>query len=224
MRVAVTTDRFSEVAPHFARLGLEPVPTPCIVMTPASVERLDAARVAADAADLLVLGSARTVELLWPAGGMPSCGVAAVGPATARAVIAAGGRVVTTGEGGLAELVDSLADRLAGLRVVLLRAAGSDTMATRRLEDLASHLEDHVVYRVQPVGPEPIEVDAVAFASPSAVQGWLLTRSLDRLVIGVIGETTAAAVSSHREPDVVAPRPSFPALADAISSWLKEAS
>jgi uroporphyrinogen-III synthase len=219
--VAVTTDRFSKAAPYFARVGLEPVPTPCIQMSPARVDKLEQAREAAAAADLILLTSARTVELLWPEGGMPACDVAAVGAATARAVVSAGGRVVTTGQGGLSDLVESVAGDLDGRRVVIIRAAGSDTVALRRLHALAPELEDHVVYRVQPIGPTPTPVDAVAFASPSAVEGWLLTRSLDDLVVAVIGDTTAAAVASHRVPDVVASQPSFPALAGALSSFME---
>ncbi len=219
--MAVTTDRFSKAAPHFARAGLEPVPTPCILMRPASAEILGRARRAAGVADLILITSARTVELLWPAGGMPACDVAAVGPATAEAIVSAGGRVVRTGGGGLADLVDSLAGHLDGLRVAVIRAAGSDITALHRLDALVSELEDHVVYRVEPIGPERTPVDAVAFASPSAVDGWLLTRSLDHVVVGVIGDTTAAALASHRVPDVVASRPSFPALASALSSFME---
>jgi uroporphyrinogen-III synthase len=221
IRVAVTTDRFSKVAPYFARAGLEPISTPCIHVIPATAGALARARVAAGEADLMVVTSARTVALLWPAGGMPSCDIAVVGPGTAKAVTAAGGRVVTTGRGGIADLVDAVADSLHGRQVVVLRAAGTDPVALRRLLALAPALEDHVVYRVVPIGPEGTAVDAVAFASPSAVEGWLLTRSLNDLVVGVIGDTTAEAVASHRDPDVVASQPSFPALARALGSLLE---
>lgn len=220
-RVAITTDRFLKAAPHFTRAGLQPVPTPCILMRPAPADKLERAREAATAAELILITSARTVELLWPGGGMPSCDVAAVGRSTASAVVSAGGRVVMTGRGGLADLVDSVADLLAGRRVVLLRAAGSDPEALHRLHGLVSELEDHVVYRVQPIGPERIPVDAVAFASPSAVEGWLLTRSLDDLVVGVIGDTTAATVASYRVPDVIASAPSYPSLAGGLGSFLE---
>lgn len=222
--MAVTTDRFSEVAPHFARAGLEPVSTPCIHLRPATAKTLKQARAAAEVADLIFITSARTVQLLWPAGGMPSGDAAAVGKGTANAVVSAGGRVVVTGRGGLADLVDSVADGLDGRRVVIIRAADSDPTALRRLYARVPGLEDHVVYRVQPIGPERASVDAVAFASPSAVDGWLLTRSLDHLVVGVIGETTAAAVAPHRVADVVASRPSFPALATALGSFMEVSS
>jgi uroporphyrinogen-III synthase len=220
-RVAVTTDRFSWVAPYFARVGLEPVATPCIRMMPAQGEVLEQARMAAEAADLILLTSARTVELLWPESGMPACDVAAVGPATARAVVSAGGRVVTTGQSGLSDLVEAVADGLNRRQVVIIRAADSDPVALRRLHTLAPELEDHVVYVVQPIGPSSTPVDAVAFASPSAVEGWLLTRSLDGLVVAVIGDTTAAAVSPHRAPDVVAAQSSFLNLASALSSFME---
>jgi uroporphyrinogen-III synthase len=220
-RVALTTDRFEKAARHFAEAGLKPLPTPCVRMVPASTEELDQARAVAATADLIVATSARTIDLLWPTGGMPAADVAAVGPVTARAVTAAGGRVVITGRGGLADLVEPVADLGSGRLVVIVRAAGSDPVAMDRLRSTIPELADQVAYRMEPMAPAASTVDAVAFASPSAVAGWLLTRSLDRLVVGVIGDTTAAAVSPHRSPDVVADQPSFAALAETMSSFME---
>jgi uroporphyrinogen-III synthase len=65
-------------------------------------------------------------------------------------------------------------------------------------------------------------VEAVSFASPSAVQGWLMTRGLDDVVVGVIGKTTGAAVARVRPPDTVATRPSHKALAGALADHLEK--
>ena len=65
-------------------------------------------------------------------------------------------------------------------------------------------------------------VEAISFASPSAVQGWLITRDLDDVVVGVIGQTTAAAVARIRPPDAVATRPSHKALALALTDHLEK--
>jgi len=219
--VALTTDRFDQVAHWFTAAGLEPLHLPCIRVDPASEETLQRARDAASSADLLLLTSPRTVGLLWPLGDMPDVEVGAVGRATAAAATEAGGRVGITGRSGLARLIDEAADRVSGKRVVLAHAASADSSAMARLEGLAPDLEEHCVYRVTPVGPADTPVDAVVFASPSAVEGWLLSRSLDGPLLAAIGETTAAALGRYRAPDVTAPSPSYQALAQTLASILE---
>lgn len=221
-RVAITTDRFDSVSPAYALRGLEPVPLPCLRVEPAGDDALTDAREAAADADLLVVTSPRTVSLLWPEQEMPEVEVAAVGESTAAAVARSGGRVVAAGRSGLMGLIEIVADRLRESRVVFPHAGGSDLAASQRLRQLTSHLEEHVVYRTVPVAPDTTGVEAVSFASPSAVQGWLVTRDLRDLVVGVIGKTTGAAVARIRPPDVVATRPSHQALALALSDYLEK--
>lgn len=220
-RVAITTDRFLSAAPQYSQAGLEPVPLPSIHPEPSGREALEAARVAASCSRLVLITSPRVVELLWPRGGMAGIEVGAVGAVTAAAAVAAGGQVVVTGTGGLARLIDLAGERLEGDGLVLLHAEGTDPDLIERLRVRARGLEDHVVYRVVPIGPAPAPVEAVAFGSPSAVTGWLLTRGLEYPVVGAIGQTTAAAVARHRPPDVIAPEPSHSALARAIASFLE---
>ena len=88
-RVAITTDRFDAVADAYAGVGLDPVEVPCVSIEPASAEVLESARRAVSGADLVIITSARTVGVLWPAAPMPAVDVAAVGPVTAKAVDAA---------------------------------------------------------------------------------------------------------------------------------------
>ena len=83
IRVAVTTDRFEAVAPHFSEVGLDPVSLPCIRIEPADQAVLAQARKAAIGADLLMITSVRTLDLLWPAAHMPDVAVAAVASPTA---------------------------------------------------------------------------------------------------------------------------------------------
>ena len=220
-RVAITTDRFDSVAREYLGVGLEPVPAPCVDVVAAVEGMLTRAREAASDADLLLVTSARTVELLWPGGGMPPTGVVTVGAMTAAAVEAAGGQVVVTGRSGLADLLDAAADELGAARVAFPHAAGTDPGQLARLRSLAQDLEEHEVYRAVPVRPDPINVQAVVFASPSAVTGWLLARDLEDVVVGVIGATTQAAVARHRMPEVIAPEPSHHSLARALTSYLE---
>lgn len=217
-RVAITTDRFANVALGYVEAGLVPVSLPCIRFSPAPAAKINQARSGVDNTDLLMLTSPRAVELLWPRGGMPNVAVAAVGSATAATVTRAGGRVELVGDAGLARLIDMAADVLRHRKVMIAHASGADPEAMSRLRTLVPDLTEHVVYQVVPVGPPPLPIDAVAFASPSAVKGWCLTRTLDDVVVGAIGSTTAAEVARHREPDVVADRPSHLVLARAIAA------
>jgi uroporphyrinogen-III synthase len=219
--VAITSDRFETVAPAYVENGLEPIAIRCVTVEPARDRDLAEAREAAADADLILISSSRAVELLWPDGQMPDVEVATVGESTANAARRAGGRVAVTGGSGLLDLIESLDGRLRMARVVFPRAGGTDLAATARLREMAGAVEEHVVYRTAPVAALPTDVDAAAFASPSAVQGWLLTRGFDDVVVGVIGKTTAAAVARLRPPDVVAPRPAHRSLANALKEHLE---
>ncbi len=217
----MTTDRFAEAAETFHRVGLAPVWLPCIRIEPAAEDVLAEAREAASIADLVLISSVRTLDVLWDKRAMPAVAVAAVGESTAAAVTARGGRVVIVGRAGLADLVERAAGHLGSARVVFPHAAGSDPLALEQLLASATNLRMFEVYRTVPVAPALTPVQAAAFASPSAVEGWLLSRDLDGLVIGVIGATTWDAVARHRLPDVVAPHPQNQALADAMASYLE---
>lgn len=230
IRVAITTDRFESAARSFDRFGFQPVPLPCIQVEPAGPEKLAIAREAASSCELLLITSVRTLELLWPGGSMPNAGVAAVGERTSAAVVARGGRLVASGRAGLADLLDQLGDRLEVSSTVFLHGAGPHSkaesstslyLALKALRERAADLREFEVYRTtsQPPGNEAVQ--AAAFASPSAVAGWHLSRSFAGLVVGVIGATTRLAVAAHRPPDVVAPQPSHEALARALATYLE---
>lgn len=223
IRVAITTDRFEGAAPTYRRVGFEPVSLPCIRVEPADEEMLAQAREAASAANLLIISSVRTLDLLWPNGSMPAVEVAAVGEKTAAAVKARGGRVLLLGRAGLADLAKQAADRLDSSQVVFPHAVGSDPVALQALREWATNLRAFDVYRTVPVAPESAPVAAAAFASPSAVEGWLLSRDFDGLAVGVIGPTTWEAVARHRPPEVVASQPSHHALAQTLASYLEVA-
>lgn len=218
-RVAVTTDRFETVATAYVEAGLTPVDLPCLRVEPAPAEVLDRARDQAAEADLLVLTSARTVVLLWPDREMPTVDVAAVGLSTAAAVEEHGGRVVARGASGLADLVEIAAQHLGEGVVAFPHAAGSGPGGLAELRRRCPNLVEEEVYRSLPIAPGTDAVDAVAFASPSAVRGWHLSRDLGRLIVGAIGPTTGAALTQWRRADVVPARPSHSALAHALASY-----
>jgi len=220
-RVAITTDRFEKAASSYRRVGLEPVSLPCIRVQAAEDVVLAQAREAASMADLVLISSVRTLDVLWPNGSMPPLKVGAVGERTAAAVKAQGGRVMFLGRSGLADLVEIAADRLGSSRVVFPHAAGSDRVALKMLRQRATDLLEFDVYQTVPVAPGSAPVQAAIFASPSAVEGWLLSRDFDGLVVGVIGPTTWKAAARRRPPEVMASQPIHRALAQALASYLE---
>lgn len=229
-RLAITTDRFESAALPFRRNGFEVVSLPCIRIESADADVLSQARTAAASCNLLLITSARTVDLLWPDGSMPSSQVVVVGERTAAAVEARGGRLMLSGRAGFADLINRLGNKLESATVVFPHGGGQwskpDTSTTLRsaidtLRERAANLVEFEIYRTTSQPPGSGAVEAAAFASPSAVAGWHISRSFDGLVIGVIGSTTRLAVAAHRPPDVVAPKPSHDALALAMASYLE---
>lgn len=226
-RVALTTtrDRAVGLEPLCQEHGLQPVRLPCIEFVPVDQSVLDSTRRRLGGADWLVVTSSRTLSALWPDGGMPDVSVAAVGPATARAVEEAGGRPVVVGEGGADELIDLLAGRVSGASVAFPHAAGVGTATIEALESAGASVEAPAVYEIRPVPPADDPVDAVAFGSPTAVRGWLLSRDLEGLVTGAIGKTTAGALAEFSVAvDVEPPHPSFERLIAGMAEHLRDRS
>ena len=233
IRVAITSDRFAAAAVPFREVGLDPVPMPCIRIEAAPPNMLDQARAAATGADLVLISSARTIDLLWP-DSMPAVEVAAVGSRTAAAISARGGRVVLCGRAGLGDLAVRLGERWNDSKVVFPHGAVATGSAAVHPEDRPGHLaltgmieasggnlQEFVIYRTISQAPGPDQVEAAAFASPSAVAGWQLSRSLVGLLVGAIGRTTREALAAHGPVDVMAPRPTHQALARAMASYLE---
>jgi uroporphyrinogen-III synthase len=210
VRVAVTTapDRAGAVTEVLEAAGLRAVLLPCIQVEAMSEEHIEPIRRRAVAADALILTSPRTVSILWPAGSMPRVPAFCVGPATAQAVERAGGVVGYVGRGGAADLAEDAP--LDGLRVVFPHSAGTDLRVVDRIRSRVAGLEHTVVYHTRPRPPSHEPVDAVLFGSPSAVEGWLMGRSLDGIVVAAIGATTARHLTErgHR-PHVTADPPDY---------------
>jgi uroporphyrinogen-III synthase len=221
-RVAVTTtaDAAPRAAEPLIAHGLTPVMLPCISISPAAPAILAELRAEAARADLIVITSARAVRVTWPDRDMPSTPVAAVGTATAEAVLDAGGVVKVTGSGGAADLVASL--DVTGLRIVFPHARSADPSTDADLERMGATVFAETAYDTIPIAPNDDKVDAAIFGSPSAVDGWLLRRHLDGLVIGAMGPTTASALRVRGVEDPVVPdTPGFDALVAALAERIR---
>lgn len=217
-RVAITTtsEGFVRVSQTFVEVDLEPVSLPCISVEEAAPAEVEAMRAAAGTADLLVVTSRRSIEILWPDGGMPATPVAAVGSATSRAVTDAGGTVAFVGVGGGEQLVERIEPRLTGAVVAYPHARRADPVVGELLRQRAAVVHSCALYDTIPIPPSTEPVDVVTFASPSAVDGWSLSRGFDPLVLAIGSATRTALEQRGRPPDLVADTPTFKALARTI--------
>jgi len=217
--VAITTsaDRFAEASRPFTDLGFTPISLPCITVEVADEDLLAGARITAAGVDLLFITSARTVRLLWPDGAMPAVPVAAIGTATARAVTAAGGTLAVVGTGGGLDLVGHVRTLTGVRRALFPHAEGTDPVVIGALRTVVPVVSTIPIYRTVPVAPDPDPVDAVAFASASAVRGWFLTRDTAGAVVAAIGGPTAAALDGFGvTPDAVPDIPGFASMASVL--------
>lgn len=216
-----TADRSEALESMAARAGLVPVVLPCIEYVTAEASVLETARRRAAFCDWLVVTSSRTVTTLWPDGAMPDVSVGAVGSATAAAVRTAGGDPVVVGEAGAADLFETMAPSISGRCVFFPHAGGTELSDVETLRAGGATVETMAVYDVEPIAPATDAVDAVAFASPTAVGGWFLSRRLEGLLVGAIGATTASALQERGEiPDVMPDQPSLEKLIGLIAESL----
>lgn len=223
--VALTTTatRAAELVPIARTHGMQAVVLPCIEVLPARESVLEAARRSAANSDWLLITSARTVEYLWPDGHLPDVAVAAVGSPTAAAVMDAGGAVCLQGDSGSFDLISELVNLVEHATVCFPHGRGADISKVQPLAEAGGKVSTWEVYATEPVPPALDPVDAVAFGSPSAVEGWARSRGFAGVAVGAIGTTTAAAVSARgRSVDVVADRPEYAELLERLSSSLRD--
>ncbi len=206
-RVAVTTtlDRTAGMSSELVAVGLTPIELPCIEVVRGRDEDIVRARAACEEADLIVLASSRPLDALWPDGSFPEVDAAVIGPATATSVVERGGSVSVVGNGSLLSLVCSL--DVEHCRVAIPHAPSTDPQALAQLADRCRNLVAVPVYSTAPIGPaDDEEVDGVVFVSSSAVHGWALTRSFDRLRIACLGSSTSATLQLYGHDSDVADR------------------
>lgn len=245
-RILVTRARgqAGALSRRLAALGGEPVEVPLIdVLPPADPAPLDAALSALERYRWVVFTSANGVEFffrrLWESGrdarALAATRIAVVGEATANALAGLGLRPDLVPERFRGEaLVAPLADACApGDRVLLARGdlASPDLPAGLRARGVA--VEEAVAYRTVPAreGGEEVRrllsaghLDAVTFASPSAVENFLAAVGEDAAgllgdaVVACIGPVTADAARARGLPVHLVPaRSTVPDLAAALA-------
>lgn len=246
-RVAVTRGKGGEdaLSVRLRELGADVLDVPSVATAPPeSWEPLDAALRTLARFDWVAFASATAVdatlarlgELGLPPPG-PALRLAAVGAATA-ARLAARLRApdLVPPEATGAALAAALAPAVAGQRVLVPRAAEGRPELLDGLAAAGAEVVAADAYRTVPASPQVLaplgdalargEVDAVAFAAPSAVRSVVAGLGpraglLRRTALAAIGPTTAAALSEAGLSCAVRPdTASAPALADAIARHL----
>lgn len=242
-RVIVTRDEDSDgpLSCALRDLGAHPVCLPCV-----EHRKPDDPAPFADAMKNIsiytwvILTSARAVRAfvdhLGPTPPPTRMGIACVGRATAEAATAAGLDITLVPEredarGLLAELLPRLGP---SDRVLYPGSSRAAATLSSGLREAGITLDDPIAYETRPVAPADLlraflhqgRPDAITFASPSAVAGFVeAARQIEWDIADTpcisIGETTARAMEANAVAVAAISREhTFPALADAVRDHL----
>jgi uroporphyrinogen-III synthase len=207
-RVVVTRFELENgpLASALRRAGAEPLVVPLIGIDPRSEPDIDTQPPLRDF-DWITFTSANGVRMFWArldtaerTAFRTHRGIAAVGPATARAVAGLGATPVLTAPEFVAESLADALGEVAGKCILWPRAAGarcvlSDTLRARGADVVERILYDTVALSVPDETRDMIlDADAITFTSPSAVRAFVACFGLDvRPTIVCIGPVTASA-------------------------------
>jgi uroporphyrinogen-III synthase/uroporphyrinogen III methyltransferase/synthase len=248
--VAVTRARGGQdaLAARLLELGARVLEAPAIVLVPpSSLEDLDRALSTLEGVAWIAFASATAVErtvaraseLGIPLEALARPRLAAIGAATAKRLarlLRAPDLVPAQARGE--SLAAALAGEVRGLRVLVPRPEESRPELVDGLARAGAEVVAPVAYRSIPAPVESLEllaaalragaVDAVVFASPSAVRSVVAAlgpgsgaRFLARSALAAIGPTTAAELRAHGLAVAVEPASSSgPALVDALAEHL----
>ncbi len=230
-RIAVTRPDAGELAARLAAAGATVVHVPLIeIGDPVDGGRsLRSALARLAAFDWLVVTSANGAERVGPAARQhPGLRLAAVGPTSAARLATGAGRPVDLvpsvhrAEGLLAEFPIEPA------RILLAQADRARPLLADGLGAMGHRVEPVIAYRTVTRRPDPDEaarlasVDAVVFASGSAVMGWVdvLGSAAPPVVIALGPVTATAARSAGLTITHVAPSPDTEAVVGLLVSAL----
>lgn len=225
------------------KLGATVIEIPFIeIHKPKSFKPLDAALKNLDTYDWLILTSVNGVEAMWNRmenlrlrpKGLRNLRVAAIGPATKKAIVQRGIKVDVVPKEYVAEsVVRSLKKNIKGKRVVLVRAKVARDVIPRELRRAGAHVD--VVEAYETVVPQSSRTrlraalknpnkrpHVVTFTSSSTVKNFVqllgpLRANLDGIRMASIGPVTSATLRELGLPvNIKAKEFTIPGLIDAI--------
>lgn len=244
----------NEMTAMLEGLGATVIHCPTIeIVEPASWAALDEAIGRLEGYDWLIFTSANGVEFFFrrlaetrgdglsAVSRLQTC---AVGPATAKAIASAGGRVDLTAreskaEGVLAAIIEAIGgeEKIAGQRFLLPRARVAREVLPAELVRCGAHVDAVEAY--QTIRPEldraslvrwitENRVDAVTFTSPSTVTNFAaligavdLADCLHGILVASIGPVTTEALRAYGLTDIVQPQAyNAAALVEALAEVL----
>ncbi len=247
-RVVVTRarDQARELAERLRAEGAEPVLLPTIELVPPAdgYAALDAALRALDTFDWIIFtsvnGVAHTCARLEALGRHPRAlnrlRVAAIGPATARALRERGVRVDVVPPTYVAEAILEVLPLEPGAGILLPRADIARPALREGLRAAGARVVEVAAYRTVPARPDPgalarleAGVDAITFTSGSTVRHFVTLLGAERArrlargaVVAAIGPITArVAREMGLPPDVVAREHTVPGLIAALCAHVR---
>jgi uroporphyrinogen-III synthase len=240
-RVLVTRPRGQAAAlcQRLSALGAVPVLLPTIdIEPPSDPAALQRAARRAGAYDWIVFTSVNGVAAfeapLWGLNGSAVPRIAAIGPATARALEARGAPADFVPQEFVAEALAEGLGEVRGLRVLMPRAEEARDVLARELRARGAVVHEVAAYRTRLAAPDESAlaelrrgVDVITFTSSSTVRGFMallegLGLRLDPPpLIACIGPvTTATARALGLRVDVTAQTYTGDGLVDAIKAYL----
>jgi uroporphyrinogen-III synthase len=241
-RIVVTRPdaQADELCERLEALGARPIRWPTIdVLPPASTDELDRALRTLHEWDWVVFTSANGVRFVFeradalavPSDAWRAVRVAAIGPATARALQASGVTPAAVPDAYRTERIADGVGQVRGHRFLLLRADIASAVLPRILREQGGYVEDVVAYRTaertrdaaSPVSLAP-GADAITFTSPSTVRGFLnllgdTWRNVvaDVAIVSIGPVTSAAARDCGLRVDAEATEHTTDGLLEALS-------
>lgn len=242
-----TREQASALAERLEAAGAEVVEFPTIaIVPPESWEPLDRALAQLAEYRCVILTSSNGVEALRErlrvvgadARGFAGKLLVAIGPATAAALDGLGLRPDVVPKQFTAEgLVQAVGDRVAGARVLLVRAAEAREVVPQELTARGARVDVVPAYRTMmpDLDPEPIramlragQVHAVTFTSSSTVTHFMrmlgpeAAALLHNVAVASIGPITAETADRHGITTSIMPaRYTIPALTEAIIAYFE---
>ncbi len=200
----------AELSRKLADLGAIPIEIPMIRIEPVADERpLEQAILRLESYDWVIFTSVNAVKIFWRQLQLPITNyqlpkIAAVGPATARALLERGVQPEFTPDEFVSEAVAGGMGDLTGQRILLPRAAIAGKTLPELLTAQGAQVDDVPIYRTLPAGLDEAGraalaqgVDLITFTSGSTARNWATAVreagiELDA-PIACIGPITAAA-------------------------------